>query len=193
MDDLKVINLIGAPGAGKTTASLDLAAHLKKRGYNVELVPEYARTCVWWDRHRELDDQLYISAKQHHRLFMLRGQVDVLVTDSPILLGAVYKPVWMNAGGCAQAGDHFEALLLAHEERYDNKYFLINRVHPFVPQGRLQSEKESDDIKEFLAGRLNQWDRKYTEVDGDEAASVKILDSLILEGWLPRKESPVHL
>ena len=42
-----VINLFGGPGCGKSTIAAELFAILKKQGYEVELVTEYAKDKVW--------------------------------------------------------------------------------------------------------------------------------------------------
>ena len=55
-----VINLIGAPGSGKTTIATDLFSKMKYLGYNVELVTEYAKELVWEQRHETFKNELYI-------------------------------------------------------------------------------------------------------------------------------------
>lgn len=42
-----VINLFGAPGAGKSTGAAIVFAELKKRGVNAELVTEFAKDKTW--------------------------------------------------------------------------------------------------------------------------------------------------
>ena len=43
-----VVNLYGGPGAGKSTAALQLVAELKKRGINADYVSEYAKELTGW-------------------------------------------------------------------------------------------------------------------------------------------------
>ena len=38
-----IINLIGSPGSGKSTLAALLFGEMKKRGYSVDLVTEYAK------------------------------------------------------------------------------------------------------------------------------------------------------
>ena len=64
-----VINLFGAPGAGKSTLMAELFASLKNAGVDCEMSPEFAKELVWEKRTRTFDDELYILAKQNHRLF----------------------------------------------------------------------------------------------------------------------------
>lgn len=47
---MKVINLFGGPGIGKSTLAAGLFEHMKIAGFNVELVNEYAKDMVWEQR-----------------------------------------------------------------------------------------------------------------------------------------------
>ena len=82
---MKVINLFGGPGVGKSTAAAGLFYEMKKRQLSVELVTEYAKDMVWENRQNILDDQIYIFAKQQRRIARLRDHhIDWVITDSPI-------------------------------------------------------------------------------------------------------------
>ena len=61
---MKVINLYAGPCAGKTTHAHDLTAYLKKRGYNVEFIPEYAKTLVYQERKELAENQIHIFNEQ---------------------------------------------------------------------------------------------------------------------------------
>ena len=69
MNKTLVINLFGGPGCGKSTTMARLFADLKTMGYNVEMVSEFAKDLVYEMRQETMKDELYIFAKQHHRLF----------------------------------------------------------------------------------------------------------------------------
>ena len=62
-----VINLIGDPGSGKSTAAAGIFYKLKKMGVNCELSLEFAKDKVWEEAFRTMDDQIYIFAKQYHK------------------------------------------------------------------------------------------------------------------------------
>jgi RecA/RadA recombinase len=89
---MKVINLFGGPGVGKSTVAADLFAMMKREGHNVELVNEYAKEVTWEGHFSYLDDEFYILAHQNRRLVRLKDKVDFVITDSPILLGLAYTP-----------------------------------------------------------------------------------------------------
>lgn len=84
-----VINAFGGPGAGKTTACLDITSMLRKRGFVAEYVPEYAKELVWDKNFEMLDgsekNQKNILKEQQKRMDRLMGKVDFIVTDAPLL------------------------------------------------------------------------------------------------------------
>jgi len=140
-----VINLFGGPGAGKSTTAAGLFFLMKNDGIKVELVTEYAKDIVWAGRQKELDDQLYILAKQHHRIHNLMGKVDYIVTDSPILLSSVY-------GGFMPASFHM--LVRDLFLNYNNRSVVIERVKPYAHFGRNQTEIEAKQLDKQVNNML---------------------------------------
>lgn len=138
-----IVNLFGAPGAGKSTGAAYVFAMLKTAGVNVELVTEYAKDKVWEESKAVFDNQAYIFGKQYFRISRLKDKVDVVVTDSPILLSSFYA-------NDDTLGDEFHALVCKVFNSYDSVNAFIDRVKPYNPAGRFQSEKESDMIADEL-------------------------------------------
>jgi len=129
-----VVCLYGGPGSGKSTMSAGIFFELKTRGINCELVSEFCKDLTWEERHDTIRDQIYIFGKQFHRLFRLLGKVDVIITDSPILLTPVYD------------GEHRRSLrnLVVEEHRKMWTYnVFIKRKKTFNPKGRKQNEEDS--------------------------------------------------
>ena len=85
-----VVNCYAGPGAGKTTCAWEVASQLKKKGINTEYVSEYAKELVWEGKYDVLENQEHLFAEQAKRLERLRGKVEVIVTDSPILMSHIY-------------------------------------------------------------------------------------------------------
>lgn len=90
-----VINGYGGPGAGKSTACMEITAALKKEGYNAEYVQEYAKELVYEKDMEMLDGspehQYEILKEQTRRMDRLYDQVDFIVTDSPVMLNTIYN------------------------------------------------------------------------------------------------------
>jgi len=167
---MKVINLIGQPGAGKSTTAAMLFAQMKLQGLEVELVTEYAKDVVWEERDNLFAQQDYIFAKQHRRIARLKGKVDYVITDSPLLLSILYTPL--------DFPKTFVPFVREVNSLYDNEYFFINRTKAYNPNGRNQTESESDDIGVAIESFLDEESIRFTKVNGDENASWTILKEI---------------
>ena len=134
-----IINLFGGPGVGKSTYAAGLFYRLKTFDINCELVREYAKDRAWLGDHATLSNQAYVTCKQYFRQASVDGQVDVIITDSPIILGLVYK-----GRGCTPS---FQNWLLEVFNEFDNlNVFLCRNTtsHPYNPKGRCQTEAEAE-------------------------------------------------
>lgn len=155
-----VINLTGAPGAGKSTGAAKLFCELKMLGINCELVGEFAKDKTWEHNQTALACQEYVFGKQSYRLARCRNEVDVIITDSPLPLTMIYN-------NNEQTQKPLEDLVMAIYNSYDNLNFFINRTKPYNPKGRNQTEEESDAISKQIKELYNRLEIPYTEIDGD--------------------------
>lgn len=138
-----VVNLYGAPGAGKSTGAAYIFSQLKLRGINAELVTEFAKDKVWEESKAVFQNQAYIFGKQYFRISRVQDKVDVVITDSPILLSAFYNtnPV---------LGEEFDRLITKVSNSYTSIDALICRTKPYNGVGRFQTEEESDLLNQNL-------------------------------------------
>lgn len=155
-----VVNLTGAPGAGKSTGAAIIFAELKKLGINAELVTEFAKDKTWEHNATALSCQEYVFGKQSYRLARCRKDVDVIVTDSPLPLGLVYND---NPA----LDHHFTAVVLNVFNTYENINFFINRVKPYNPKGRNQTAEESDQLSLVIKNLYHNLNIGYVEINGD--------------------------
>ena len=86
----KIINLFGGPGSGKSTGAAYIFAKLKLAGVDVEYVSEFAKDKVWENNKEVFKCQMYVSGKQMFKITRCYGKVDIIITDSPFVLGAIY-------------------------------------------------------------------------------------------------------
>lgn len=160
------VNLLAGPGTGKSTTAAGVFFELKTAGINCEYVPEYAKGVVWGRTTETLNDQIYVFGKQQHHLRRLNGQVDVVVTDSPILLSLYYG---------SHVGGAFDALVLETYDSFDNLNFFLKRVKPFNPAGRLQDEAKARSMDSDLQALLYTHQLPYTAMPADRDAPANIL------------------
>ena len=131
----KVLALYGGPGSGKTTMAADVFARLKHAGFNVELVREYAKEVVWeYGNVPDTITQADILAEQYRRQAILMGQVDLIITDSPIPLSTIY-------GSNEQDAKDFD-------DQFQNYPVMIERKKDYNPKGRYQTEEEAKKLDE---------------------------------------------
>lgn len=154
-----VVNLFGGPGTGKSTTAAGIFSLLKQRGILAELIQEYAKDKVWELSSNTLRNQLYVFGKQHHRLWRVNGQVDVAVTDSPLLLSIYYG---------RENSDTFKTLVREEHAKLRNLNIYLRRVKSYEPSGRLQTEEEAKKIDVELLCLLAG--KKYVVHDADEGA-----------------------
>lgn len=147
------INFYGGPSAGKSTTAAFLFSELKRRGHSVELVTEYVKS--WATQNRKVNefDQVYLFGKQmQYEYRYLQSGVRNIVTDSPILLSAIYAKHYYSQ---LDFHDSLFDIAAKYEKRFPSINIYLERgTKPYSTQGRYQSYKEAldidDKIKDFL-------------------------------------------
>jgi hypothetical protein len=145
---MKVINLFAGPGAGKSTIAAGIFHLLKRDGYIAEIVTEVAKDMVWEGRtHLLLNNSLYVFSKQYERLRrLLNNNIEFVVTDSPVLLSAVYSP--------ENYFPAFKELVWQVHNQFDNLNFFIGRYEAYSTIGRLQTAEEAAIIDQKVMDTL---------------------------------------
>lgn len=174
---MKVINLYGGPGCGKSTTAAGVFSELKQRGVNCEYVHEWIKWSVWEKRNVIFDDQLYIFAKQHHMLFSLDGQVDIAICDSPLLLSNIYGELYPN--GSIKGMKNFAPMVEECFNKFDNYNIVLERKKVYNPMGRVQSEEEAMDIDVLIRKYLWDNNHAYLSVEGTSSAIPTIADTVM--------------
>ena len=155
-----VVNMFGVPGAGKSTGTAYVFSRLKMSGYNCELISEFAKDKVWEENKTVFENQAYIFGKQSYRQSRCDGKVDILLTDSPLPLSIIYNHD-------QRLTENFNLTVMDVFNSYENLNFLLDRVKPYNPIGRLQTESESDALKGDVENLLNERNIPYIRVPGD--------------------------
>lgn len=168
-----VVNLFGGPGLGKSTTSAGLFYYLKQKGILCELITEYAKDRTWLNDSETLACQPYVSAKQLWRMERVNGKVDVMITDSPLLLGMVYAGKWESP--------NFSNIILEWFNGFENLNVLLKRdleVHPYREVGRTQSLEEAVAIDDSIKSLLDSNKIEYEQLGSRIAIEHRILQIL---------------
>ena len=167
-----LVNLFGSPGTGKSTGAAYIFSQLKMRGINAELVTEFAKDKVWEESKAVFNNQAYIFGKQYFRISRCADKVDVVITDSPLLLSVVYNndPV---------LGEDFNNVVRKVMNNYNCKNYFLVRTKVYNPVGRFQTEEESDAIADDILALLNKEQVPFTISTGDVAGYDAIVDDIL--------------
>lgn len=172
-----VVNIYGGPGIGKSTSALQIVAELKKMGYSAEYVSEVAKEYVYAKNYEILDGKLENQKKlmreQQSRLDLLIGNVDIVITDSPLLLNGVY----LNEE--AEITDkHLDDIFSVYSE-YSNYDIVLERdlSSEFETEGRIHTLEQSIQKDAEITSLLDECDIKYSTYKRDDIIS--IVDSIV--------------
>lgn len=122
------IALLGAESTGKTRLADDLAAHLRRRGRSVAVVPEVLREwCQREGRTPRPEEQMPIAQEQESRVDAAAATSQVVIADTTALMVAIYSAMLFEDGTLYQ-------FALARQRAYDAT--LLNGLDlPWVADG----------------------------------------------------------
>jgi hypothetical protein len=109
-------------------------------------------------------DQVYTFANQlwaEHRLF--KSGVEVIVTDSPVLLQCVYTQKLDT-----EIGRALQDIAFQYEQAYPSLNFLVQRRVPYRRPGRFQDEPELQELDDRIKAWVDSWKLNYLLVSPDE-------------------------
>lgn len=153
-----VVNLIGGPGVGKSILTSDLFSAIKREFISADISHEYIKSKIREKALKAVESQIYIFAKQQFQLFTMKDDVDVIITDSPVIFCAIYDKT-----KCP----FLKGLILKEFNKYDNMNYLLQRNLdvPYEEEGRYQdaegAKKVDKQITEFLAAENIQHEVVY--------------------------------
>ena len=176
--------MFAGAGAGKSTCASGVFSLLKHHNVNAELITEYAKDLVWEGRLHLSRNDMEIFSEQLRRQHRLRGKVDVMVTDSPILLSSVYIEPF---------DELFHATVMREFKKYNNMNYYIKRVKPYMKIGRAETKNGAKKIDDKVIEFLDREQVIYEKRLGDNE-TVNYITGLILgklgikqQYWIRRK------
>lgn len=167
-----VINFLGEPSTGKSTAATYVFSQLKMKGINCEYISEFAKDKVYEECDMIFKHQEYIFGKQSYKMARVADKVDVIITDSPLILSAVYNedPV---------LGDSFNATVLSVFNSYDNVNILLTRQHSYKNEGRIHDEKAAAVVRKHLTDKLIEYNIPFRKLTANSIYYDMLIDEVI--------------
>jgi len=165
------VNFFGGPNTGKTTLAQALTSVLSFKGISAEYVDEYAKDKVWERSNFSLADQVYITATQRHKVLRCEGDYDVLVVDSPYIMGLMY----------GMYEPEYAEFLIEDFKRHNANAInvFLERNIPFNEMGRNHTEQESVDIDLNIKNMLIEEEIPFISVANEQWNTVNDIASLV--------------
>jgi nicotinamide riboside kinase len=156
---MKVINLFGAPGSGKSTMAARIFADMKCRGIKVEYTDEYAKRKVYEGNSKALGCQPYIMAQQLYKLEILENDADFVITDSPVLLSCLYNSRYPQ--------NSFNHFTIDAFNQFNNNNLVLLRDYKSEVQGfgRIHNHLQCVEIQNRMMRMLDSNRIEYTVID----------------------------
>lgn len=158
-----LINLFGGPGSGKSTTAAEIFSHYKHKGINIELVREEAKNWAYENRKIQHYHQFELLTTQFIHHARLYEKVDIIVTDSPLILSPIYEERYFNT-------TYTSRILNIMNEYYKDVIvlnFILNRSKPYNPSGRFESEDAAKFMDIYIKDYLRNNNICFYELDGD--------------------------
>ncbi|MEE8322430.1 MAG: AAA family ATPase [Candidatus Bathyarchaeia archaeon] len=170
--DTLVVNFFGGPGTGKSSTTASVFSALKWENINCEMALEFAKDKVWERSAHVLDNQLYVFGKQYHRIYRLLDQVDVILTDAPLLNSILYY---------SGENPHFNKMVFEEHRRLRNVNIFLQRLKPYNPSGRLQDETKAKALDHQIVRILDYLGEDYLTYPADPRSIPMITKQVCLE------------
>ena len=173
-----VVNLLGAAGSGKSTLATELFMLMKRKGYNCEYVDEYAKHIVYEENYKRLGNQLLVLSNQYFSLDVIRDKVNVIITDSPLILSIFYNRENSGKNHLKVPDKLIKDLVLYCYSTFDNLNYFLVRNHEYKREGRYQTEAEAKAQEGRILAMVEELGLDYKEFLSTDNCAEKILSDV---------------
>jgi len=160
MNKIRRICLYGGAASGKSITATNIRAQMGFEGYDIELVDEVIKDWTYIPRIPKDCDSYYLQASQMQKEdIRLRAGVDLIVSDSPLMLQyfyAKYHDVPMQEAMLSAA--------LEYEKLYPSIHIFINREDKFYDEvGRYERLDEAKKIDNLIKDVMKENNIEFVE------------------------------
>ena len=156
----KIINLFGGPGSGKSSTAGELFGYMKQKRLSVEYVLEIAKPYATIKDYKTLDDQIFMFGQNQHQLYTYLGEVDWIISDSPLLLSYIYIDGNMSkfSGKDSPFRKQFKKFVIETFNNFNNVNFFVDRQNrEFRQEGRVHDEIQSRELDNKIKDLLDDY------------------------------------
>jgi nicotinamide riboside kinase len=176
MNQPLIINFFGGPACGKSTMAAGLFNILKLNNYSTELVAEFAKEKIHEENWVAIKYQPYNTSNQMYRQYIAEKNYDIVITDSPYILGIVYDeeplPVIRRT--------YKEFLISTFCSKNNLNYFITrNNQRVWDQIGRCHTLEESIEKDKDIKTLLDNENINYISVDCNQITIKKICQDVI--------------
>lgn len=172
-----VVNLLGGPGCGKSTIRAGVFYFLKCSGLPCEEAIEYAKGKVYEGSDPVLKNQIYVFGKQHHITFRSMKHVDVIISESPLLLSIVYDIITNGK----DVNSSFRKMVIEEHDKFDNMNYVLTRPNdrPYQEFGRTQTKDQAKGVDKLVMDVLEENKIDYTVLPSTHDTVMKIVEDVL--------------
>lgn len=169
-----IVNLMGGPGVGKSILASEVWSKLKRMGVTSEVSWEYIKRKLREKAEKAVANQIYLFGKQQFLLFTLKDEVDVIVTDAPLLLFTYYDKT-----KCKFLKD----IVINEYNKYNNLMYFIDRdlTAVYETEGRYQNLEEAKIVDAEMKQMLFDNNIEFKALTGIGEATLDTIMSDILK------------
>jgi len=164
------INFFGGPGSGKSTLAHYTMWFLKSLGVQAEFVSEWVKPLTHYPEFvlEPAIHQPMISGMQWISEYRILDTGVLAVSESPILLGAVYDD---SSVGCGRWLELWNSV----EERWPSLNFVMKRRldDVYAPQGRWETEEQAREVDDKLLELLDESGVTHHRLDRENVGILK--------------------
>ena len=172
----QIINIFGGPGVGKSTFAAALFSLMKEKNISCENLYEHAKILTWEKNSHRLSCQPYVFGQQLLLQTRLLGQVDYVITDSPLLLSVLYNKKYPET---------FNKSVVDIFNTFNNINLLLRRKFEYIGNGRnetyYEAVKTDEDLNSILI-KHNIKNKAIMIVRNNVTESARIVLNNILNG-----------
>jgi hypothetical protein len=138
---------------------------LKAAGWDVETISEASKEKIYEQDMFSLSDEILIFAEKYRRVLRL-AKTDIKLTDTSLRQSAYYAE-----GKFGTLGEQF---FRSVADSFDNIYIIVDRVHAYVPKGRMTDPSDADKAGRAIIEDIKASGAPVITVDGHKDSLVDI-------------------